>query len=297
MNRTAWAWVRALCGAVILAVLVWRVGAGPFVHAVPMIDARSLVAVVGISVVTTVCCAWRWSLVARGLGVGVPLPSAVAACYRSQFLNSTLPGGVAGDVHRAWRHGRDAGDVSRAMRAVAWERLAGQVVQAALAVVVLLAFPSPVRSSMPLVLAAAGVLTMFAVVLARHVPDVGPLLARGVWPGVVLASSVAVVGHALTFLIAARIAGSDASPAQLLPLALLVLLAMGVPMNVAGWGPREGVAAWAFGAAGLGAAQGVSAAVVYGVMSFVACLPGAGVLLVAWWLRRAAYRTEGTVHV
>ena len=42
---------------------------------------------------------------------------------------------------------------------------------------------------------------------------------------------------------------------------------------MAGWGPREGVAAWAFGAAGLGAQQGVATAVVYGVMVFVGALP------------------------
>ena len=64
-----------------------------------------------------------------------------------------------------------------------------------------------------------------------------------------------------------------------MPLALLVLVAMGIPANVAGWGPREGVAAWAFAAAGLGAAQGLATAVVYGVMVFVASLPGAVVLL------------------
>ena len=55
---------------------------------------------------------------------------------------------------------------------------------------------------------------------------------------------------------------------------------MGLP-NVAGWGPREGVAAWAFGAGGLGAQQGVATAVVYGVMVFVGALPGAIVMLVA----------------
>jgi uncharacterized membrane protein YbhN (UPF0104 family) len=318
--------VRGLCAAAILAVLVWRVGAGPFVHAVPMIDAWSLTAVVGISVVTTVCCAWRWSLVARGLGVAVPLPAAVAACYRSQFLNATLPGGVVGDVHRAWRHGRDTGEASRAARAVAWERLAGQVVQAALAVVVLLVLPSPVQSAVPWVLAAVVMVVLVGVPVGRTLSSAGPspwarlvrataadlrdgLVARQAWPGIVVASAVAVAGHALTFLIAARVAGSDASPARLLPLALLVLLAMSVPVNVAGWGPREGMAAWAFGVAGLGAAQGVATAVVYGVMSFVAGLPGAGVLLVAWWLRRnsqvpeaprgrrPADRAEGPVHV
>jgi hypothetical protein len=112
----------------------------------------------------------------------------------------------------------------------------------------------------------------------------------------VLASSVAVAGHALTFMIAARVAGSDASVTQLLPLALLVLLAMGVPLSIAGWGPREGVAAWVFAAAGLGTVQGVTTAVVYGVMTLVACLPGAGVLAAAWWLRRATYRREEAVH-
>jgi uncharacterized membrane protein YbhN (UPF0104 family) len=328
MSRTPWAWVQVLCGAAILAVLVWRVGTAPFVDAVPSIDAWSLTAVLGISVVTTGCCAWRWGLVARGLGVGLPLPVAVAACYRSQFLNTTLPGGVVGDVHRAWRHGQDAGDLSRGARAVAWERLAGHVVLTSFAVAVLLLLPSPIQPSMPLVVAAIAALALAAVVISRSLAPVGPvlwtrvaraaagdlrdgLLARRAWPGILLASSVAVVGHALTFLIAARIAGSDASPVRLLPLAVLVILAMGVPTSVAGWGPREGMAAWAFGAAGLGAAQGVATAVVYGVMSFVASLPGAAVLLVAWWLRRhsrdpravgartwqPADSTEGPVHV
>ena len=88
---------------------------------------------------------------ARGLGVRLSLPAAVVAYYRSLFLNLTLPGGVVGDVHRGVSHGRDVDDVGRGLRAVAWERAAGQVVQVVLTVAVLLALPSPVRSSMPLV--------------------------------------------------------------------------------------------------------------------------------------------------
>jgi hypothetical protein len=64
---------------------------------------------------------------------------------------------------------------------------------------------------------------------------------------------------------------------------LLILIAMGLPLNVGGWGPREGVAAWAFGAAGLTADLGVSTAVVYGVLVLVASLPGAVVLLAWRW--------------
>jgi len=308
MSRTMWTWTRLLGGAAILAVLLWRLGAGPFLEGVRTIDGWSLVAAAGIAVLTTVCCAWRWSLVARGLGVEVPLRAAIAAYYRSQFLNTTLPGGVLGDVHRGVSHGRDVGDVGRGLRAVGWERSAGQVVQIVLAIIVLLALPSPVRSFMPVVSVAVVAAALGVLVLARALPHGGPsrwartlrtatadirdgLLARRAWPGIVLASAVVVAGHAATFLIAARTAGATASTFRLLPLAVLVLLAMGVPTNVGGWGPREGVAAWVFGLAGLSAAQGVATAVVYGVMVLVASLPGAAVLVVAW-LRRDHRRPD-----
>jgi uncharacterized membrane protein YbhN (UPF0104 family) len=253
---------------------------------------------------TTVCCAWRWSVVVHGMGVGLPMRVAVASYYRSQFLNSTLPGGVLGDVHRAVRHGRDAGDLPRGARAVVWDRVSGQLVQAVLTLLVLLALPSPVRSSVPVV-AALVVVGLVVVVLGcrallHHgaarwsrmvrtaVSDLRTaLLTRRAWPVILVASSLAVVGHVLTFLVAARTVGSTTSTLELVPLALVVLVAMGIPANVAGWGPREGVAAWVFAAAGLGAAQGVATAVVYGVMVFVASLPGAVVLLLG--MRRASH--------
>ena len=291
-----WAWARALGGIGLLGVLLWQVGSGPFLSGLALIDGRVVAAALAIGALTTVCGAWRWSLVAGGLGVRLPLGTAVAHCYRAVFLNATLPGGVLGDVDRAVRHGRDAGDVGRGVRAVVWERGAGQVVQVLLALVLLAAFPSPVRPYLPvaaLVLVAVG---LGAALLARAVPDAGRsrgaraaravvadvragLLARRTWLGVLLASAVMVAGHLATFLLAARTAGATAPLSRLLPLTLLALLAMGLPLNVAGFGPREGVAAWAFGAAGLTAAQGVATATVYGALVLVASLPGAVVLL------------------
>ena len=125
--------MRVLGGAAILAVLFWRLGTGALLDGLRTISGWSLVAAAGVAFVTTVCSAWRWSLVARGLGVAVPLPGAIAAYYRSQFLNSALPGGVLGTSTGDCSHGRDAGDVSRGLRAVGWERLAGQAVQVVLA--------------------------------------------------------------------------------------------------------------------------------------------------------------------
>ena len=329
MSRTTmWAWARLVGAAVTFTVLVWRLGTGPFLDGVRTVDGRALAAAAGLAVLTTVCCAWRWKTVARGLGIDLPLPVAVAAYYRSLFLNVTLPGGVVGDVHRGVSHGRDVSDVGRGLRAVAWERAAGQAVQVVLTVLVLLVLPSPVHSFMPLVAIALVVAVLGVVLAARARPGGGGrsrwarlrsaaagdirdgLLARRAWLGIALASALVVGGHAVTFLIAARTAGTTAPPSRMLPLALLVMLAMVLP-SVAGWGPREGATAWVFGAAGLGAERGVATAVVYGVMVLVASLPGAAFLVVAWfrpsrpperpeaplpWRPPVAVRPDGAPH-
>ncbi|MGC5051628.1 lysylphosphatidylglycerol synthase domain-containing protein [Micromonospora sp. DT48] len=296
VGRSFWGWARLALGAGVLVGLLCWLGTGPFLAGLRLIDAPALAAALAIGVLTTVCAAWRWSLVADGLGVRLPLTEAVAHCYRAIFLNATLPGGILGDVHRAVRHGRDVGDVGRGIRAVVWERTAGQVVLVAVAAVLLFAFPSPVRPFLPVATAVAVAVLVAVVAAARLLPRSGAsrwaralgtavsdvrngLLARRTWAGVLIASALAVAGHLATFLVAARTAGSTAPLSLLLPLTLLALLAMGVPANVAGFGPREGVAAWAFAAAGLTAAEGVATATVYGALVLVASLPGAAVLL------------------
>ena len=250
-------WLKVLGGVAILTAVVWWVGPQPFVTAVRSAGPVALVVALVLTALTTVCCAWRWRVLARGMGVEVPLREAVGAYYRSQFLNATLPTGVLGDVQRAVRHGP---------LPVVADRGSGQAVQAAAAGAVLLLGPAPWAA----VLLATGV----AAALLR-------------WPQVVTASLLASGGHVLVFLVAARAAGTDASVTELLPLALLVLVAAAVPLNVAGWGPREGIAAWAFATVGLGAAQGATVAALYGVLALVATLPGA-VLLATSWGRGAA---------
>lgn len=307
--RTSRRWLRPAGGAMVLGATVWRFGSGGVVDALRGIDAAALAAAAGLAAVTTVCGAWRWTVVARGLGADLSLRTAVAESYRSQFLNVTLPGGVVGDVRRGVRHGRAGGDLGRGLRAVVWERAAGQLVLAVLAVgaLVLLPWPfQPAAGPAAATVTSAGGGPLVVLVLAVGVCGVlwgvsrgrrpgrlvrlvrmvvgdlrHGLLGRRAWPGVVVASVLVVAGHVATFVVAARSAGVTASPPSLLPLALLVLVAMALPLNVAGWGPREGASAWLFGAAGLGSGAGMGTAVVYGVLVLVASLPGAVLLLVS----------------
>jgi Lysylphosphatidylglycerol synthase TM region len=287
--------LRLTVAGIVLWLLGRQLGAAPFRDGLRAVTGPAVLAAVTITVLTTVCSAWRWQVAARALGVGISLPPAVGAYYRSLFLNSVLVGGVLGDVHRGVRHGRRAGDVARGLRAVAWERLCGQVIQALVTAVVLLTLPSPVRPALPYVLAGlAGVAGCAALVvrgaarrgrsqLARSAMavsgDLRRLLASDAWPRLVLASVLVVAGHTATFAIAARVAGCTAPLGELVALLMVVQTAVVIPLSIAGWGPREGAAAWAFAAAGLGAATGVTVTTLYAVLMLTAVAPGAALLL------------------
>jgi uncharacterized membrane protein YbhN (UPF0104 family) len=311
--RSIFRWVRPAVVVAVLAALTWRLGSGPFLDGVRAIDGGALAAAAAIFLLTTCCAAWRWRIVAGGLGVDVPPGTAVAAYYHCLFLNLTLPGGVAGDVHRGVSHGREVKDVGHALRAVVWERTAGQIVQVALTVCVLFLLPSPLRPAMPFVAAALAATAVVVALLLRGrtqggrsrwdracnavMSDIrGALLHKKALPAIVLLSAVAVLGHALTFLIAAHAVGVTAPLSRLMPLAFIAMIAMALP-NIGGWGPREGVTAWTFSAAGLGANRGAATAVAYGVMVLAASLPGGLVLVAEWLSRRRASLPGAPRHV
>ena len=286
ISQTTARWRRLAGGAAILVVLVVQLGADPFADGVRRTDLTAVLVALAVTAGTTWCCAWRWCLLARGLDVAVPLRTAYRLYYRSQLLNATLPGGVLGDLHRGLDHGRATGAVGRGLRSVVWDRAAGQLAQAALAVVAVLLLPVAVRADVAwLLLALVGVAVVVAVALPQRVrrafaADVRATRAvRGVCARVLLASALAALGHAVVFVVVARGVGVDLALAPLVALALVVLLASALPLNVAGWGPREGATAWLFAGAGLGAATGISVAVAYGVVSLLATLPGVLTLL------------------
>ena len=241
--------VRVAGGALVLGLLVWQLGTGPFIDGLRATSPWAILVALVVTAGTTWCCAARWSLVsARFAGSGhsrVPLLTAYAAYYRSQLINATVPGGVVGDVHRAYRHG---------WRGVVWERGLGQLVQVALVGTVLL--PGGWRWAGLAVLGVAAV----------------------VGGAVVVLSALAVSGHLVIFLVAAESVGVALTPLQLLTIGALVLLGAAIPLNVAGWGPREGVAVWAFAAFGSTAAVGLAVSVTFGVLATVATLPGLVVL-------------------
>ena len=219
-------------GAAILAVLVWRLGTGPFLDGMRTVDGWALAAAAGIGVLTTVCCAWRWRLVARGLGVACRCPRRSPPTTARSSSTRRSRAASSATCTAASATGATCSDVGRGLRAVVWERAAGQVVQAVLdrrgaaraAVAGALGrcrwwrSRSSLRRRVGVVLVARRGPAAALPLGAASARGRRPTSATGCspaarWPGIVLASSVVVAGHAATFLIAARTAGVDRAAA------------------------------------------------------------------------------------
>jgi len=287
-------------GAVVVASTVALIGTGPVLRGVLAVSPLAILLALAFTAAATLAAAWRWRTVSAGLGAPLPMAVAVAAYYRSQFVNTVLPGGVIGDVHRAYRQGMRAGGLVGSARAVATERLAGQVVQGAitLAVLAALGLTGPLAA---LAWSGAAVLggVVVALVVAAATVRGRRLLVRELSllrqtfgsarasASIGAASVVVVAAHSATFIVACLAVGVVASPRELLALAVVVLAAASLPLSIGGWGPREATAAAAFAVVGMGAGAGLAASTAFGVLTIISVLPGLVVLIVEWTAARA----------
>jgi uncharacterized membrane protein YbhN (UPF0104 family) len=291
--RDLWPSLRLVGGVLVLGLLVWRFGTGPFADAFRVTTWGSVALALVFTAAATLANAWRWRVVSAHLGVPLTVTESVTAYYRSQFLNSVLPGGVLGDAHRGTRHGREVGDLGAGLRATGWDRVSGQVVLAGLVALAVVLIPTPLRRYAIVAVAAVGLVALAGWwlghrrgVLSFVGGDLRVLLRPAVSGRLTGASCLSTAAYVAIFAVAVHSVGVDVGPALLVPLALVVLVGSAIPLNVAGWGPREGVTAGAFALAGLTSADGLTVSIVFGVLSAVATIPGLVVLLADVVVRR-----------
>ena len=287
--------LRAAVSIGLLAGLAWWLDLGPVVSRLAQMRFGWVLLAVAISVVQVAVLAWRWRFTAGCLGVDLSYTAAWREYYLSIFLNQVMPGGVVGDVSRAWRQARvqtrQREPAGPAVRAVIFERLSAQAVMTAVALVSLLALPVIVNRGSRLVLFGAGAVAVLIVIamvvwmrrqssaqslVGQVLADLDAAHLSGPVFAAQLVSAAIVVGTYLaTYLTAARAVGMDTPLPVLLPLVAPVLMTMLIPVTVAGWGLREGAAAVLWGAVGLTAADGVLVSVAYGLLVLIGSLPGA----------------------
>lgn len=278
----------------LLASLAWWLDGRAVIAQLEQIDLRWLLIGFILSFGQTVLSAWRWRYTAGRLGLTLSLPDAVREYYLAIFINQVCPGGIVGDLSRALRHARTA-ETGPAVRAVILERLSGQMVMICVALAAVIGLPEEVVERVPVgwvfLLLLSLVTAVVMTVIRRRSSDnetlVDKLLhdtrmavfSREALPVQLISSCMIVATYLLVFVIAAQAIGSHTPLATLVPLIPIVLLAMLLPISIAGWGVREGVAAILWAAAGLSAVEGAAISAAYGLLILISSLPGAGVFL------------------
>lgn len=271
-NRV-YGWVQVLVTVGAIVTLLVVIGPDPFVAGLRALTPWSIAVALALGAAGTLIQAQRWRLVSRGYGTVLSLSDAWMRCWQAVFLNSVLPGGLAGDAMRAIEHrvGRDA-SWRGSVGSVAGERLAGTAVVLVAASVALLG----VR---PWLSAAAGGAAL--VVVAFAWPALRRLAARDL----VAVGALSVAGwlvFAALFVVAVRseiVAVTIPAWPDVFGLAAVLLAGMSIPLSWGGWGPREGAAALGFVVFGYTAELGVAVSVGYGLLALISVLPGGLVLL------------------
>ena len=298
--------MRWLASLLLLGVVFLLVDTATLLNQLSQIHPGFVLIALAVTLMQVALSAWRWRYTSGRLGLALGLKTAIGEYYLATCLNQLLPGGVMGDVNRAWRQAHNVSDRLAAANAVVIERLSGQVVLLFLTMGLLaLLWPFPAGApggqgwnESGNIFALAGVLALLLLAIAFRQPLASYLLRFGnhlrlallSWPAAVvqtLTSTLVVASYLLVFMLLAEgLAGDGAGLAlapdwqKILPLAAALLMAMSLPVTVAGWGVREGAAALLWPMAGLPAEQGVLLSVTYGLVVLLSSLPGALVLVI-----------------
>lgn len=245
--------------------------------------------------VQVVLSAIRWQRTAVRLGQSLSVPQAVREYFLATLGNLSLPGGVTGDAARVYRNRQSAG-TAVSVRSVVIERLAGQLALLLLTLVGWLAWPYLMGSATPetgnrLLQIAFGMLLLLVLAyvlmqrfagtkVSTFVDDFGATLHQ-VWVAdrqwlLQGGLSLAVVATYLAVFACSAVALHQALPlAGVISVVPLVLLSMIIPLSIGGWGIREAVAVSLWPLMGLSVEAAVATSILYGLISTIACLPGA----------------------
>lgn len=294
----------------IVGLVAWSVDIGQAMGLLASADGDLLLVAFAALTLQTVISAARWKITAARLEHRFSLLVAVREYYLAQFLNQTLPGGMVGDAGRAYRARHSAGLV-RSGQAVLFERLSGQIALIGVAApgfaLTLLVPGGPnwptTLGTIALAVGAGLVVVPILIFGGSKAPGAVGRASRdfigaaqyAIFAPEVLARQVAlslgtVACNLAAFAACAAATGTPLEPLAVITIVPIVLLAMVVPLSVAGWGVREGAAAMLFPVLGATSEAGVAASIAFGLVFLSVTLPGALVLL--WEARRGRLRAR-----
>ena len=292
MKPTSPKTIRALASVLVTVGLLWLLGRSVDVDRVASLfsggDWRWWACAVVLVPIQIGLGALRWHRVAADLSLPMSRRQAVEEYGLSTLLNQLLPGGMAGDATRVWRHKQGHGGLGAPLRAALVDRVIGHWAHLAVTLTGLLLWANvhpkpPPEGAVGLVVLMA---TVFVVLWFRPVPglrrllsDLRIALARGtqwVFHGAVSVSLV--MCFVLSFWCCAEAIGRPLGWAALTSVPLMMLV-MVVPLSVGGWGLRELSSAVVLSQLGWATSDAVALSAAFGFANLLGAIPGGWLLL------------------
>jgi glycosyltransferase 2 family protein len=316
MKRKTRRWAAiALKAAISVALIVWlvdRVELRPVLDRLARITTPAALVTLGLVAAQIVLVMGRWYLVARIIGATLRPLATARFVLIGLFFSQTLPSTVGGDAVRVWLLTREGMSLGKGVNVVLCDRmLALTTLLALIGLTLPLLFArvadGPARSGVALVVVVAALgLALFLALRERLDPwlarwrMVRPLAGlardfhmlfrapRGSVATFGLAAAVHLLNITIIWVLAVGL-GIDVGWIDCLVLFPPVVIAMVLPISIAGWGVREGVMIVAFGFVGVAPADALALSAAFGVSQMVGGLPGA--LL---WLQGRRERAAAT---
>jgi hypothetical protein len=273
----------ALSGALIWY-FIGKSDLGAAMESLRHVDATTVVAALALFLAQMVLAAWRWSALLRLVGVGKDFSfhEIVRTVWSATFFNTTLVSSVGGDAFRLWTIVRAGNPLGKSVNSIFLDRLA-----ALMALMILIAISLPYV--MELVTDEAAILS-YALFIATSLAGFAALLHADRLPRRIqhwrlvrgLANLAADTRSIFVVYVLARALEIGISFLDCFFLVPPVILAMTLPISIAGWGVREGAMIVALGLIGVSQENALVLSVLFGLGITLAALPGG----VIWFFSR-----------
>ena len=287
----------ALSGALIWY-FIGKSDLGAVMESLRQVDAATVVAVLALFLAQMVLVAWRWSALLRlvGVGKGFSFHEIVRTVWSATFFNTTLVSSVGGDAFRLWTIVRAGNPLGKSVNSIFLDRLT-----ALMALMILIAISLPYVMeliadeaaflSYTLLIAAflAGFAALFhADRLPRQIQHWQ--LVRGLanlaadtrrlslhMDNLLPVAALSLLVHILNIFVVYVLARGLEIGISFLDCFFLVppvILAMTLPISIAGWGVREGAMIVALGLIGVSQESALVLSILFGLGITLAALPG-----------------------
>ena len=260
-----------------------------------VINYQYILLVLLISFFQYILSAYRWMYISSKNGTEMNFFYCLRFYYISSFINNVLPGGVAGDIYRAYCARESTHRVinlSKSVQGIVFERLSGQIMMFFIFLFSLTLFflfnekyLAFFYTVIPVTLA---ILIFYFIIKKIYFNKIRSneimLNFKRIFSGIIfwnhtIISFFVVLSYIIIYIISAEAIGLSIDYFSFFVFTPIILFSMTLPVSIGGWGVREATALLIAFLLGLSASSSISVAIMYGILNLLCSLPGLYFLL------------------